>query len=185
MHLQTPHQGRIELHGWDSEEQAWHGPDEISFQLAGSRRLLSRLRELHGCWHGKIRAQGPGVPPLTFCAQIYDLGDAGLATLDMEGSPGGPLEIVLVVPAGRRHKLRQELPFEFASFVRFLGGPSPEGWELAVHDHVERALAETDPATTIVFAFETRMVPPEVHILVAGETEKLIMALIAWMAEEA
>ena len=142
------------------------------------------MRELAGCWHGKLRAHGPGAPPLTLCAQIYDLGDAGLATVDMEGSPGGPLEIVLVVPAARRSRIRPELSFEFASYTRFLEGAESQGTEIAIHDHVERTLHETDPATTVVISVETRFVPSEVRVLIADAAERLTMALIAWLEEK-
>jgi hypothetical protein len=40
----------------------------------------------------------PGQLSLNLCASIHDLGDAGLAIIDLEGSPGGPLEVTLVVP---------------------------------------------------------------------------------------
>ncbi|MBZ5584965.1 MAG: hypothetical protein LAQ30_22695 [Acidobacteriia bacterium] len=179
-----PAYGRIELHGWDSRSRAWHGPDEISFTLAGTRRILNKLRELAGCWHGKLQAQGPGVPPLTFCAQIYDLGDAGLATVDMEGSPAGPLEIMLAIPPQRRARLRPELAFEFASYLRFLEGPESQGVEMAIHDHVENAIRESDPATTLLISVEMRFLTPEVHILVADAAGKLAMSLIAWLAEK-
>ena len=184
MHSPKPDRGRIELHGWDSRARAWHGPDEISFTLAGSRRLLNRFRELQGCWHGKLRAHGPGAPPLTFCTQVYDLGDAGLATIDMEGSPGGPLEFMLVIPASRRSRIRPDMPFEFASYTRFLEGPESQGSEIAIHDHLERALHETDPATTLVISVETRFVPSEVRVLIADAAERLTMALIAWLEEK-
>jgi hypothetical protein len=180
----TPLDGRIELHGWDSRSQEWHGPDEITFKLVGSRRLLDRLRELHGCWHGKLSAQAPGSPSLTFCAQTYDLGDSGLATIDMEGSPGGPLEVLLVVPPSRRSEARPELAFEFTSYLRFLEGRVSHGSELAMHDYVERILRDTAPETTIVISVETRFVAPEVHELIASAAEKLAMSLIAWMAEK-
>ncbi len=184
MNPRKPDYGRIELHGWDSRSQSWHGPDEISFSAAGTARILNQLRELHGSWHGKLRTQGPDVPALTLCAQIYDLGDVGLATVDMEGSPGGPIEIALVVPSARRGRLRPELAFEFASFLRFLEGPQSQGAEMAIHDHIERAIKESDPASTLVISVDTRSVAPEAHILIAATAEKLTMTLIAWMAEK-
>ncbi len=175
--------GRIELHGWDSRSRAWHGPDELSFKLR-NRHILARLRELHGCWHGRIRESEPGAPPLTFCAAVYDLGDASLAAIDLEGSPGGPLEVIMVLPAHRRKLARTELAFEFASYLRFMEGRVSSGSELPIYEYVEQALRESDPGSTLVISVETRYVAPEVHALIAGAAERLTMSMIAWMAEK-
>ena len=174
----------IELHGWDSRNQAWSGPDELSYSLKGGRRILDGLREGGGCWHGELRVKAPQVPPLTFYAQVYDLGDGCVATLDMEGSPGGPLEVVLVIPAERRSMVRPEMAFEFAAYLRFLEGPVSRGSEMAIFDRVERTLRETDARTTIVFSMETRFAGPEVHILTAQACERLAMAMVAWAGEK-
>jgi hypothetical protein len=64
------------------------------------------------------------------------VGDAGLAVIDLEGSPGGPLEVTLVVPAHRRTRVRRDFAFEFAAFLRFLEGPESSGSELAIHDYI-------------------------------------------------
>ncbi len=181
---QTQSEPRIELHGWDCEAQAWHGPDEILFKLNGARSLLQKLRRLQGSWHGKLRAQPLGNLPLSFCASIYDLGDAGLATIDLEGSPAGPLAVSLVVPAQRRAHLRPEFAFEFVSFLRFLEGHVSSGAELPIHDYVQRVLTETAKATTLVFAVETRPVEVETEVFLHEQVERLTMGVIAWMGEK-
>lgn len=105
----------IQLHGWDARLHAWHGPDELTFKLTGCRRILGKLRQLPGSWYGRLRAEVPGGVPLSFCASIHDLGDAGLASLDLDGSPHGPMEVLLVITAQRRSKIRPDLAFEFAA----------------------------------------------------------------------
>jgi hypothetical protein len=171
----------IALHGWDSRGQAWHGPDELAYALRGSRAILRKLRPLASSWHGRLHAQMPGQLSLNFCASIHDLGDAGLAIIDLEGSPGGPLEVTLVVPAHRRARVRKDFAFEFAAFLRFLEGPESSGSELAIHDYIHRVLSETGAATTLVFSIETRFVEREVQILIAGQVERLAVSMIAWM----
>lgn len=175
---------RIELHGWDSDALAWYGPDELAFRPDGCRYLVRRLLELPGSWHGMLRSQVPGEPPLAFRASFHDLADAGLGTIDLDGSPGGPLHIVLVVPARRRTRIRPELAFEFASFLRFLDGPEATGTELAIHDHIQRVLEQAAGAATLVFSIETRSVLPEVRVHLSQQAEKLIMAMIACMAQK-
>ena len=101
----------------DSGAGAWHGPTELTFTLRGCGRILSQLRELPGSWYGKLRTEAPEEPPLGFHVSIHDLGDAGLALLDIEGSPGGPLEVVLAIPAQRRARIRPDLAFEFVAFL--------------------------------------------------------------------
>jgi hypothetical protein len=156
----------------------------LTYTLAGCRHILSKLRELPGSWYGRLRARDWGGLRLGFCASIHDLGDAGLAIIDMEGSPGGPLEIILVVPAGRRAKLRPDLAFEFVSFLRFLEGPESLGSEMAIHDYVERTLHEAGEPATLVFSIQTRFVLAEAQIPIAEQAEKLAMAITAWLAEK-
>ena len=178
------HQPYVALHGWDSRGQEWHGPDELAYTLSGSRQILRKLRPLASSWHGRLHAQMPGHLSLNLCASIHDLGDAGLAVIDLEGSPGGPLEVTLVVPAHRRTRVRKEFAFEFAAFLRFLEGPESSGSELAIHDYIQRVLRETDAATTLVFSIETRYLEREVQILIAQQVERLAISMIAWMTEK-
>jgi len=174
----------IDLHGWDALSQSWHGPDELSYSLEGQRRILRALRKMPGSWYGKLREQLPGAVPLTFSASIYDLGDAGLLSIDLDGSPGGPLELVLVIPAHRRSKIRSEFAFEFASFMRFLEGPESAGSEMAIHDYIERTLRETDPSRSLIFSIEARFEEPEIRLLIAPQVEAAAMSMIAWMKEK-
>jgi hypothetical protein len=176
---------RILLHGWDAAARAWHGPDELAFTLSGCRRILQKLRSLPGSWYGRLRGETPGLPLLNFAACIHDLGDAGLGILDLEGSPGGPLQVVLVIPAHLRASVRPEFAFEFVSFTRFLEGPQTLGTELEIHDYIQRVLEEPGDPATLIFSLETRTVLPEIHLLLAEQAERLAMSMIAWMGERA
>jgi hypothetical protein len=126
----------------------------------------------------------PGQLSVDFWASIHDLGDAGLAVIDLEGSPGGPLEVILVVPAHRRARVRKDFAFEFAAFLRFLEGPESSGSELAIHDYIHRVLHETGAATNLVFSIETSFLEREVQILIAEQVERLAIGMIAWIAEK-
>src|SRR6266567_4983432 len=141
----------IELHGGDPEAFGWHGPDELAFRPAGCRGLIRKLLDLPGSWHGMLRAKVAGEPSLSFRASFHNLADAGLGTIDLDGSPGGPMQIILVVPFPGRTRIRPELAFEFASFVRFLEGPETTGTELAIHDYIQRVLEQATGAATLVF----------------------------------
>jgi hypothetical protein len=174
----------VALHGWDSRDQVWHGPDELAYTLSGSREILRKLRPLASSWHGRLHAQMPGRLSLNFCASIHDLGDAGLAIIDLEGSPGGPLEVTLVVPTHRRARIRKDFAFEFAAFLRFLEGTESSGSELPIHDYIHRVLCDADAATTLVFSIETRFLERDVQILIAEQVERLAMSMIAWITEK-
>lgn len=180
----TQREGLVELHGWDSRAGAWHGPTELTFTLRGCGRILSQLRELPGSWYGKLRTEAPEEPPLGFHVSIHDLWDAGLALLDIEGSPGGPLEVILAIPAQRRARIRPDLAFEFVAFLGFLKGLENPGSEMAIHDYIQRVLGEADEPSTLVFSIETRFVVPESRMLISEQAEKLAMSMIAWMAEK-
>ena len=173
----------IELHGWDARAHAWHGPTPLQFSAKDSAKLIDKLRGSTGSWYGKLHADVPGEPRLSFCACVHDLGDAGLGMLDLEGTQGGPLQFILVAPACRRHKLRPEMAFEFIAFLRFLAGPESVGDELALHDYIERALAGS-PNATLVFSVETHVLLPELQILLAQQAERLTFAIVAALAKE-
>jgi len=174
----------IELHGWDARTQSWHGPDEIAYNIAPCRRILDQLRTLTGSWYGVLHSNHRSEMPLDIRAYLRDLGDAGLALLDIEGSPGGPLAILLAVPAERRPRLRPDFAFEFVSFLRFLEGPETVGSELALHDYIQNVLSQATAPKTQLFSIESAHVLPEYEIVLAEHSEKLAMSLIAWMAEK-
>jgi hypothetical protein len=179
-----PKHPHIELHGWDARTQCWTEPHELAYRLRESRHILDHLRQLPGSWYGHLKAELPGQLSLSFCASVYDLGDAALGVLDLAGTEGGPLEFVLVVPPQRRARLRPEFAFEFVSFLRFLQGPHAAHCELALHDHIEHTCAQAAPETTLVFSVETGQSDRELHALVGQQAERLAMAMVAWMYEK-
>jgi len=172
----------IEMYGWDPDAFAWYGPHELAFRPADCRHTIRKLLEAPGSWHGLLRSSVPGEPSFTFRASFHDLADAGLGTIDLDGSPGGPLQIILVIPAARRTRVRPELAFEFTSFLRFLDGPEAAGAELPIHDHIQRVMELPPDPATLVFSIETRSVVPEVRLPLSQQAEKLITAMIACMA---
>ena len=183
-HSPSPARAPIELHGWDAATQSWHGPDELAYLMAPGRAILNQLRKLPGSWYGRLRSGRRHELTLCLCASIHDLGDAALAVIDMEGSPGGPLQIVLVVPAQRLARVRPDLAFEFVCFVRFLEGPETAGAELAIHDHIQNVLERAAEPRTLVFSIEGRHVLPEYHIVLSEQAERVTMSMIAWTAEK-
>ena len=180
----SPQCASIELHGWDAPTQTWHGPDELAYNVAPCRRILNQLRRLPGSWYGRLQSHRPDELALNFRASIHDLGDAGLAVIDMEGSPGGPLQIVLVVPARRLARIRPDLAFEFVSFVRFLEGPETLGAELAIHDRIQQVLSHAGEPRNLVFSIESRHVLPEYRIALSEHVERLATSMIAWTTEK-
>ncbi len=175
---------RIDLHGWDPDEGAWHGPDELTFTLEGCKRLLQGMRDAPGSWYGMARFQEPGEVPVSFCLSAHDLHDSGLAVIDIEGSPGGPLHFVLVVPAQRRSRLRPDFAFEFVSFLRFLEGQPGAGSELALHDYIQSLLDWPGDTGTLIFSIGSHAAPAEAHRLILEQAQRLAMSMIAWMAEK-
>lgn len=162
---------------------SWHGPDELEFSRAGCQGLIAKLRALSGSWYGRLHGQTPDGVPLAFWATTRDLDDAGLATLDLEGSRGGPLLSMLIVPVERRPLVRADLAFEFVSYLRFLEGRESVGSELALHDYVEHMLATADRDRTLVFSVESRFVVDETRIPLCEQADRLAASLIACMAE--
>jgi len=152
--------------------------------VAPCRGILNQLRKLPGSWYGRLHSHRRHELMLNFCASIHDLGDAGLAVIDMDGSPGGPLQIILVVPAQRLPRVRPDRAFEFVPFVRFLEGPETVGSELAIHDYIQNVLARVAEPKTLVFSLESRHVLPEYHIVLSEQAERLAMSMIAWTAEK-
>lgn len=120
----------------------------------------------------------------SFDAWIRDLGDAGLAVIDMEGSSGGPLQIILAVPQQRLTKMRPDLAFEFVSFVTFLEGHKKSGSEHEIHDYVQQTLSHVTTPATFVFSIESLSVPRDCHLVLSEHAENLAISMIAWMAEK-
>ena len=92
----------IYLYGWNDEGGFWHGPTEIAPALNGTGSILRKLRNAPGTFHGKLHSSVPGLPGMDFQTTVYDLTDAGLAMVHLDGFPHAPIGVVAVIPAQRR-----------------------------------------------------------------------------------
>ncbi len=169
---------QLEIHGWDARERQWHAPALLEYSLKECGPIARRLRDLSGSWYGRLSADVPGEPRLSFIACVHDLEDCALGVLDLHGEEGGPLHFVLVAPGRRRQRARPELAFEFVSFVRFLQGGDGSGVELALHDYIEETLRGSG-SENLVFSVESRPLLPEVQLLVSQQAERLSLGIVA------
>ena len=174
--------GAVQLYGWDSRTETWHGPTELSRKNPAGRRFGDTLRRASDTsWHGQLACPGaPGEPGGRFFAVINDLGDSATAMIYGDSSRTGPLEIVAVVPAERRARLRAEFAFEFVAYARFLRTIS-EGAELAVHDHLGAALSETGTQDSLVFSISTGLGISDFDDMLSRCTEKVALGMLEWL----
>src|ERR1039458_8632400 len=138
----------IHLYGWNDEGGFWHGPTEIPSALNGAGSILRKLKNAPGTFNGKLRCNVRGLPGVDFQTTVYDLTDAGLAMVHLDGDLHAPIGVVAVIPAQRRRNLRPEFAFGFVSFLSFLGAAASPGSELAIHDYLESVL-QTDTASAL------------------------------------
>jgi hypothetical protein len=170
----------VQLHGWDAQAESWHGPIPLDPGKRGSS-VTSKLRAARGAFQGKLRCSVPGLPCIEFPTAIYDLRDAGLAIVHLDGSHGGPVGIVAVIPRDRRPLLRQDFAFELMTVISFLGAPVNTGCELQINDHIEETL-RAEPSATQVFAVETAELSSDTSIVLSAHFEHLAAAILDWMA---
>jgi hypothetical protein len=172
--------GEIHLYGWNDEGGFWHGPTEIVPGLSATGSILRKLKNAPGTFHGKLRCSVPGLPSMDFQTTVYDLTDAGLAMVHLEGYPHAPIGVVAVIPAERRQHLRPEFAFGFVSFLSFLGAMASPDSELAIHDYVESVL-RTDTASALIFTMEGSQLDSETSIVASAYFENLSMAMLQWL----
>jgi len=170
----------IQLYGWDSRTETWHGPNELGQGSVPDRRLLHALRAAPGkSWYGAVHCGAPGEPATRFFTLVHDLCDCAMASIYCDESKAGPAEILAVIPASRRAHLRSEFGFEFLAFARFLGSIA-EGSELQVHDALGAALAE-HTAGTLVFTISTGLWPSDLDHCLSLCVEKVAVTLSQWL----
>ena len=175
--------GRIQLYGWDSGGHSWHGPNELKPEIPGTRRLLESLRNVHGrSWYGPVQCSSTREPSSRFFAVVHDLEDCATATLYCDESKSGPAEIVTVIPAARRSRMRTDFAFEFLAFARFLGAIDA-GAELEVHDQVAAALAETAASDSLVITISTGLWASDREHVLSRCVEKISTAMLQWLAD--
>lgn len=140
--------------------------------------MLRQLRKAPAAFQGKCRV--PGSPELEFQTTAYDLADAGLALVHLDGAPGGPIAALTVIPAHRRPHLRDDFAFGFVAHLSFLDGLINPASELAIHDYVDNLLL-TEPTSTLVFTVETARAGPDTSIVLSAYLEKLSIAMLQWL----
>jgi len=173
----TAIEGEIHLYGWNDQGGFWHGPTEIAPVLNGAGSILRKLRNASGTFHGKLRGNVRGIPGVAFQTTVYDLTDAGLAMVNLDGVPIG---VVAVIPAQRRGNLRSEFAFGFVSFLSFLGAMASPDSELAMYDYVENVL-RTDTSSALIFTVERSRLDPDTSIVTSAFFENLSKAMLQWL----
>ena len=171
----------VHLHGWDAQAESWHGPIPMTPCDPASRRILARMKTTRGVFHTKVACTVPGLPAIEFFNSTYDLGDTGLAIVDLDGRHANTVGIVAVVPETRRKLLRDEYAFELMTFLSFLGTPVNHGCELAIHDYIEETL-RTEPSATHVFTVETAKLDSDTGIVLSAHLEQIATAMLEWLA---
>lgn len=172
---------RIQLYGWDSRQEIWSGPNELSSVCAGSQRLAAEFRTAPGrSWYGPVTGLTPDEPEDRFFALVHDLGDCAVAMIYCDESKAGPAEIVAVLPAGRRSTLRPEFAFEFLAFAGFLGAVG-KGGETVVHEGIESAVAETSASDALVVTISSGLWASDLDHVLSGCVQRVAIAMLRWL----
>jgi hypothetical protein len=173
----------VQLYGWDGREAGWYGPNELNGSSCGIQRLLDTLRRAPGrSWYGPVNCSAAGEPASRFFALIHDLGDSLVAMIYCDESKTGPAEIVTVIPAERRGRLRDEFPFEFLAFTSFLGSTAASAGP-EIHDRVTAAIAEAGPDDSLVFSISTGLWTSDLDHVLSRCVEKVALAMLRWASE--
>jgi hypothetical protein len=168
----------IHIHGWDSTGWFWHELTDIVPEAYETGAMLRKLRKAPAAFQGKCRV--PGSPVFEFQTTAYDVTDAGLAIVHLDGAPGGPIAALTVIPAHRRPRLRNEFAFGFVAHLSFLDGLINPDSQLAIHDYVENLLL-AEPTSTLVFTVETARACSDTSIVLSAYLEKLSIAMLQWL----
>jgi hypothetical protein len=173
----------VQLYGWDSLTGSWHGPNELALSDSGGQKLLASLRAAPGkSWFGPVVCRASRQTRSRFFAVIHSLDDCAVAMLYCSESKAGPAEIVTVVPSGRRRHLREEFAFEFVAFSGFLGCLGPGG-DLAVHDRIAAALAETSESESLVFSLSTGLWTGDLDFELSRCVETVAVSMLRWLEQ--
>jgi hypothetical protein len=127
-----------------------------------------------------VICRAPGEPPTRFFVLVHDLSDCAIASIYCDESKAGPAEILAVIPAQRRARLRDEFAFEFLTFVRFLGSLSPAA-ELPAHNGVSAAIAGQGDCTTLVFSMSSGSWPSDLDHVLSRCAERVAATLCQWL----
>jgi hypothetical protein len=174
----------IQLYGWDSQNEIWHGPTELSCCSMPDKRLLQILRSVHAnginSWYGRITSCSAGEPTSRFFVIVQKLPDAAVALIYCNDSKAGPAEILAVLPANRRLHLRDEFAFEFLAFAHFLGAVNAEA-ELQLHDAIASALADRHDFDDLVFSISSVIWPGDLDSALSCCVEKVAVTICHWL----
>jgi len=174
---------RVLLYQWDSRSETWCGPNEPDSCAVSDNRLLQALRAAPGAsWYGSVRCGAAGETATRFFALVHDLSDCAIASIYCDESKSGPAEILAVIPANRRSRLRDEFAFEFLAFAHFLGSLSA-GAELQVHDAMASAIADQCDSKTLVFCISSGLWPRDLDHVLSHCVEKVAVTLCQWLEE--
>jgi hypothetical protein len=96
-------------------------------------------------------------------------------------SKTGPAEVVVVVPANRRDRLRPDFAFELVAYTGFLGCLGGAESSMAVHEHIAGALAETGRGESLVFSITTGLWDSDRDLVLSRCVEKIALAMLQWL----
>ena len=173
----------IQLYGWDSRTGTWSGPTGLDSAGRAARRLLNTLRTTSGrSWFGPLRCASPGEPPARFFVTVHDLKDCAVAMVYCGDSKAGPAEVLAVIPAELRSRLRPEFAFEFLAFASFLGA-IPDSAAITLQDRITAAIEESPATDSLVFSLCTGLWPSDRDPVLSQCIETIATSLLPWLAE--
>ena len=182
-HANTRARRSIQLYGWDSRTGTWSGPNGLGSAGRASKRLLNTLRTIHGgSWFGSLKCSSPGEPPARFFTIIHRLEDCAVAMVYCGDSKAGPAEVLAVIPAALRSRLRPEFAFEFLAFASFLGAVG-ESAAITVQERIAEAIEESSSADSLVFSLCTGLWPSDRDPVLSQCIETIAMSLLPWLGE--
>ena len=182
-HSETGAKPGIQLYGWDSRTETWSGPTGLGPAGRASRRLLSSLRTMQGrSWYGPMQCASPGEPPARFFVTVHHLPDCAVAMVYCGESKAGPAEVLAVVPAELRPRLRSEFAFEFLAFASFLGAVS-ESAAATLQERITAAMDESSPDDSLVFSLCTGLWPSDRDAALSQCIETIAGSVLPWLAE--
>jgi hypothetical protein len=176
----------IDLYGWDSRNEIWHGPTEPGSCERADKRLLHALRTAaangSNSWYGSVNCCTSGEPMSRFFVVVNDLFDSVIASIYCNESKAGPAEILAVLSRNRRSRLRDEFAFEFLAFARFLGALNI-GAEFQVHEAIASALADEHHSRDLVFSIGSVIWPGDLDRALSCCVEKIAITVCQWLDE--
>lgn len=173
--------GSTQWYGWDSQYNAWHGPNEVSLARVRPGRLAKALRNSPGpSWYGPVSCSASGEQAGRFFAVIHRLADCAVAMVYCGESRTGPVELITVVPANRRHLLRPDFAFELVAFASFLGAIGG-GACLPISEGVTTALADALHSDSLVFSICSGRWPSDVDYVLSRCVERIAVAMLDWV----